>query len=59
MAFSGAAFVLLLFPTIIMTGLLPSISPMRNANEIAEFPLGDRFRFASAVPRYTDIFVRP
>ena len=37
MAISGAAFVLLLFPAIIMTGLLPPISPMRSANEIAHF----------------------
>jgi hypothetical protein len=37
MAISGAVFVLLLFPAIIMTGLLPPISPMRNANEIAHF----------------------
>ena len=37
MAISGAAFVLLLFPAIIMIGLLPPISPMRTANEIAVF----------------------
>ena len=37
MAFCGAAFVLLLFPAIVMTGLLPPISPMRNATEIAQF----------------------
>jgi hypothetical protein len=37
MALSGAAFVLLLFPAMIMIGLLPPISPMRTANEIAEF----------------------
>src|SRR6516165_1457053 len=37
MAISGAAFVLLMFPAIIMTGLLPPVSPMRNANEIAQF----------------------
>jgi hypothetical protein len=37
MAISGAAFVLLLFPAMIMIGLLPPISPMRNANEIAHF----------------------
>jgi hypothetical protein len=37
MAISGVAFVLLLFPAIIMTGLLPPVSPMRNANEIAQF----------------------
>ena len=37
MAISGAAFVLLLFPAMLMIGLLPPISPMRNANEIAQF----------------------
>ena len=37
MAISGAVFVLLLFPAMIMIGLLPPISPMRNANEIAQF----------------------
>jgi hypothetical protein len=37
MAISGAAFVLLLFPAIIIAGLLPPVSPMRNANEIAQF----------------------
>jgi hypothetical protein len=37
MAISGAAFVLLLFPAMIMVGLLPPISPMRNADEIAHF----------------------
>jgi hypothetical protein len=37
MAISGAAFVLLLFPAMIMIGLLPPISPMRNADEIAHF----------------------
>jgi hypothetical protein len=37
MAFCGVAFVLLLFPGIIMVGLLPPISPLRNANEIAQF----------------------
>jgi hypothetical protein len=37
MAFSGAAFVLLLFPAMLMIGLLPPISPMRNADEIAQF----------------------
>ena len=37
MAISGAAFVLLLFPAIIMMGLLPPVSPLRNANEIAQF----------------------
>jgi hypothetical protein len=37
MAFCGAAFVLLLFPAMLMIGLLPPISPMRNATEIAQF----------------------
>ena len=37
MAISGAAFVLLLFPAMIMIGLLPPISPMRDANSIAQF----------------------
>jgi hypothetical protein len=37
MAFIGAAFVLLLFPAMLMIGLLPPISPMRNADEIAQF----------------------
>jgi hypothetical protein len=37
MAISGAAFVLLLFPAMIMIGLLPPISPMRDANQIAQF----------------------
>ncbi|WAJ43432.1 hypothetical protein OK015_19755 [Mycobacterium sp. Aquia_216] len=37
MAFCGVAFVLLLFPAIIMIGLLPPVSPMRNAAEIAQF----------------------
>jgi hypothetical protein len=37
MALCGAAFVLLLFPAIIMTGLLPPMSPMRTAAEVAEF----------------------
>src|ERR1700739_2353848 len=37
MAVSGAVFVLLLFPAIIMTGLLPPISPMRTADERARF----------------------
>src|ERR1700679_1355475 len=37
MAFCGAAFVLLLFPAMLMIGLLPPISPMRNATEIAHF----------------------
>jgi len=37
MAFSGAVFVLLLFPAMLMIGVLPPISPMRNATEIAQF----------------------
>src|SRR6516165_9567685 len=37
MAICGAVFVLLLFPAMIMIGLLPPISPMRDANEIAQF----------------------
>lgn len=37
MAWSGAAFVLLLFPAIIMTGLLPPLSPMKTAAEVAQF----------------------
>lgn len=37
MALSGAAFVLLLFPAIIMTGLLPPMSPMRTAQQVADF----------------------
>lgn len=37
MAWSGAAFVLLLFPAIIMIGLLPPMSPMRTADEVARF----------------------
>ena len=37
MAISGAVFVLLLFPAMIMIGLLPPISPMRDAAEIAQF----------------------
>ncbi|MEH3138602.1 MAG: hypothetical protein PGN37_00130 [Mycobacterium kyogaense] len=37
MALCGAAFVLLLFPAIIMTGLLPPISPLRTADEVARF----------------------
>jgi hypothetical protein len=36
-AWCGAGFVLLLFPAIIMTGLLPPMSPMRSADEVAEF----------------------
>jgi hypothetical protein len=37
MAISGAAFVLLLFPAMLMIGLLPPISPMRSAVEVAQF----------------------
>lgn len=37
MAFSGAAFVLLFFPSMLMVGLLPPISPMRTATEVAHF----------------------
>jgi hypothetical protein len=37
MAACGAAFVLLLFPAIIIVGLLPPISPMRTAAEVAQF----------------------
>lgn len=37
MAISGAAFVLLLFSAILMIGLLPPMSPMRNASEVAQF----------------------
>jgi len=37
MAISGALFVLLLFPAMIMIGLLPPMSPMRTANEVAQF----------------------
>ena len=37
MALCGAAFVLLLFPAIIMTGLLPPMSPMRTAEQVAQF----------------------
>lgn len=37
MALSGAAFVLLLFPAIIMIGLLPPMSPMRTAEQVAQF----------------------
>lgn len=37
MAISGVLFVLLLFPAMRMIGLLPPISPMRGASEIAEF----------------------
>jgi hypothetical protein len=37
MAFCGAAFVLLMFPAFIMIGLLPPVSPLRTAPEIAHF----------------------
>lgn len=37
MAWSGAAFVALLFPAIVMVGLLPPVSPMKTAAEIAQF----------------------
>ncbi len=37
MALSGAAFVLLLVPAIIMVGLLPPMSPMRTAEQVAQF----------------------
>lgn len=37
LAWSGTAFVLLLFPGIIMTGLLPPIAPTRTAAEVAQF----------------------
>jgi hypothetical protein len=37
MAACGAAFVLLLFPAIIIVGLLPPISPLRTAVEVAHF----------------------
>ncbi|ORV54389.1 hypothetical protein AWC05_17460 [Mycobacterium florentinum] len=37
MAISGALFVLTLFPAMLMIGLLPPISPMRNADEVAHF----------------------
>ncbi|CQD17903.1 hypothetical protein BN1232_04050 [Mycobacterium lentiflavum] len=37
MALSGALFVLTLFPAMLMIGLLPPISPMRNADEVAHF----------------------
>ncbi len=37
MAICGAAFVLCLFPAMLMIGLLPPISPMRDANQIAQF----------------------
>jgi len=37
MAWCGAGFVLLLFPGIIMAGLLPPIAPTRTAAEVAQF----------------------
>ncbi|OBH09124.1 hypothetical protein A5692_21465 [Mycobacterium sp. E342] len=37
MAWSGAAFLLLLFPGIIMVGLLPPMAPTKSAGEVAEF----------------------
>jgi hypothetical protein len=37
MALCGAAFVLLLFPSIIMIGLLPPMSPLRTADQVAQF----------------------
>ena len=37
LAWSGTAFVLLLFPGIIMTGLLPPIAPTKTAAEVAQF----------------------
>lgn len=37
MAISGMLFVLTLFPAMLMIGLLPPISPMRNAEEVARF----------------------
>jgi hypothetical protein len=37
MAWCGVAFVLLLFPGFLMVGLLPPVSPMRTADEIAQF----------------------
>ncbi|MBB3606109.1 hypothetical protein FHT40_005798 [Mycolicibacterium sp. BK556] len=37
MAICGAAFVLLLFPSIIMIGLLPPMSPLRTADQVAQF----------------------
>ncbi|CPS43980.1 hypothetical protein [Mycobacteroides abscessus] len=37
MAWSGAAFVLLLFPGIVLTGLLPPTSPLKTAAEVAQF----------------------
>ncbi len=37
MAWCGAGFVLLLFPGIIMAGLLPPLAPTKTASEVAEF----------------------
>ena len=37
MAVCGAAFVLLLFPAIIMIGLLPPMSPLQTADQVAQF----------------------
>lgn len=37
LAWSGTAFVLLLFPGIIMAGLLPPIAPTKTAAEVAQF----------------------
>jgi hypothetical protein len=37
MAISGVLFVLLLFPAMLMIGLLPPISPMRDASAVAQF----------------------
>lgn len=37
LAWSGAGFVLLLFPAMIMIGLLPPMSPLRTAEEVAVF----------------------
>src|ERR1700761_4500735 len=37
MAFCGVLFVLLLFPAMLMIGLLPPISPMRDATAVAQF----------------------
>lgn len=37
LAWSGVAFVLLLFAALIVAGLLPPMSPLRTADEVAEF----------------------
>lgn len=37
MAWCGAAFILLLFPALLMAGLLPPMPPSRTAEEVAEF----------------------